>query len=335
VNAGLEQADFYLIKILTAAKNKSGDEQANLRAFATGWKDTLSKLAEFAHEYCKLGLDFNPKGGDLSSFSGGGGDAAPADDGGGFAPPPPGPPPSVEDLTGGSAPAPTEAKKGMTDVFAALQRGSDVTSGLKKVDRSQMTHKNPDLRNAPGLAPKEKTGKTDTKKAAAPAVKKPPSLELTKGTWFCENYEDQSSPIEIKDVEQKQSVYVAKCRNVTIIIHDKVKSISIDNCFRVSVSFKSVVSGVELFNSQRCTVEVSEYAPSIAIDKSDGSAVVLLKNAFANPPMLVTSKISETNLVVPGATDEADPIEIPIPEQFVTKVSKDKKLSTNPMAHGD
>jgi len=337
VQAGLEQADFYLIKILTAAKNKTGEEQANLQAYAKGWKETLSKLAEFAHEYAKLGIDFNPKGGDLNSWSGGGGDA-PASDGGdmGFAPPPPGPPPSADDLMGGSTtPAPQEKKGGMAGVFSEISKGSSVTSGLKKVDRSQMTHKNPELRNQPGLAPKEKAAKGDTKKAAkADAPKKPPSLELQKGTWFVENYED-AGLIEVKDVEVKQSVYVSKCRNVNIVINDKCKAISIDGCFRVTVTFKSVVSSVELFNSQRCTVEVLESCPSVAVDKSDGSSVVLTKASFANPPQLVTSKISESNLVVPGATDEADPIEIPIPEQFVTTISAQKKLSTVPMAHGD
>jgi len=236
----------------------------------------------------------------------------------------------------GGAPAAAPAKKGaMGDVFAALNSGSAVTAGLKKVEKSQMTHKNAALREQPGLQPKEKKSDGSKKSAPKEAAKKPPSMELQKGTWFVENYEDQSSPIEIKDIEVKQSVYVSKCRNVTVIISEKCKAISVDGCFRVNVQFKSVVSSVELFNSQRCTIEVLESCPSIAIDKSDGSAVVLTKASFANPPQLVTSKISESNLVVPGATDDADPIEIPIPEQFVTLVSKDKKLKTEPMGHGD
>jgi len=238
-------------------------------------------------------------------------------------------------MGGSSAPATTEKKKpGMGDVFSALNSGSSVTSGLTKVDRSQMTHKNPALREQPGLAPKEKAGggaKPAEKKAAA---KKPPSLELTKGTWFCENYDGESA-LNIPDVEIKQGVYIANCRNTNIIISDKVKSIAIDGCHRVHVTFKSVVSSVELVNCQRVSVEVTEFCPSIAIDKSDGSSVILSKAAFANPPQLVTSKISESNLVVPGATDEADPIEIPIPEQYVTLISKDKKLHTNPMGHGE
>jgi hypothetical protein len=31
-------------------------------------------------------------------------------------------------------------------LFSALNKGGDITKGLKKVDKSQMTHKNPALR---------------------------------------------------------------------------------------------------------------------------------------------------------------------------------------------
>lgn len=34
----------------------------------------------------------------------------------------------------------------MGSVFAALNQGENVTKGLKKVDKSEMTHKNPELR---------------------------------------------------------------------------------------------------------------------------------------------------------------------------------------------
>lgn len=40
----------------------------------------------------------------------------------------------------------------MGGVFAALNKGEGVTAGLKKVEKSEMTHKNPGLR-AGGLVP--------------------------------------------------------------------------------------------------------------------------------------------------------------------------------------
>lgn len=37
---------------------------------------------------------------------------------------------------------------GLGGVFAALNKGEGVTSGLKKVDKSEMVHKNPELRGS-------------------------------------------------------------------------------------------------------------------------------------------------------------------------------------------
>jgi len=229
----------------------------------------------------------------------------------------------------------------MGAVFDSINRGGDVTSGLKKVDSSQ---KAKNMKDVPVLVPKEK--KTETKAPAKGAgagagVKKPPTLVLSKGTWFCENYEDAT--VDIPSVEIKQSVYVCKAKNCTITIPDKCKSISVDGCVKVKIIFRSIVSVFELFNSQRCTVECTETFPSIAIDKSSGCIVSLVnREGIRTPPQVITSNISECNIQMPGAREEDDPIEIPIPEQYETSIVVGAagttplyKLRTNPMAHGD
>lgn len=60
------------------------------------------------------------------------------------APPPPPPAPKPSDF-----PAAEGGKSTVPDVSALisqLNKGADVTAGLKKVDKSQMVHKNPELR---------------------------------------------------------------------------------------------------------------------------------------------------------------------------------------------
>jgi adenylyl cyclase-associated protein len=339
VQGGVEAADFYLIKILTLAKNKSGEEQQNLRNYASGFKDVLSKLAEFAHENFKLGLDWNPKGGDLASFSaggGGGGDAA-GEDMGGAPAPPPGPPPSIEELGGSAEPPKAAGAPGMGAVFADINKGEGVTSGLKKVDKSMKTK---NMKDVPVLVPKEKKAAGGKQFKAAHEEKKPPKLELSKGTWFVEWYEDQT--LEIKDVEIKQSVYITKCRGCQIVIPDKCKSIAVDGCFKTTITFKSVVSTFEMFNSQRCVADVTDSVPSVAIDKSQGCQIHLSRSALKEPPQVITSNISETNIQCPGAKDEDDPIEIPVPEQFQTTIKVNPSgskqlygLNTTPVTHGD
>lgn len=56
-------------------------------------------------------------------------------------PPPPPPPPPAAAPSAAAVPA-----GGAAAVFAELNRGEDVTKGLRKVDKSEMTHKNPALR---------------------------------------------------------------------------------------------------------------------------------------------------------------------------------------------
>jgi len=345
VQNGLEQADFHLIKLLTAAKAKTGDEQKDLRAFVSTFKALLTNLGEYVQEFHTKGLEWTPRGGDVKDFKpsadagAAGAGAAPAaaeEEAGGAPPPPPGPPPSAEDLAGGAV-VEKKVAPGMGAVFDSINRGGDVTSGLKKVDASQ---KAKNMKDRPVLVPKAKAA-TETKAPAKSAAKKPPTLVLTKGTWFCENYEDTT--VDIPSVEIKQSVYVLKAKNCTITVPDKCKSISVDGCVRVRIVFRSVVSNFELFNSQRCTAECTESFPSIAIDKSSGCIVALTSRAgLATPPQIVTSNISECNIQVPGAREEDDPIEIPIPEQFETALVVGApgatplyKLRTNPTAHGD
>ena len=75
--------------------------------------------------------------------------SAPAPAGGAPPPPPPPPPPVAPSAPAASA---APAAGGINAVFEQLNRGEEVTKGLRKVDKSQMTHKTPALR-AGGTVP--------------------------------------------------------------------------------------------------------------------------------------------------------------------------------------
>ena len=98
------------------------------------------------------------------------------------APPPP-PPPPID--TGAAPAAPTS---GIGAVFAELNKGSEVTKGLRKVDKSEMTHKNPELR-ASSAVPSSATSPVGKKpvrpsKPAALAGKKPSKMALEGTKWI-------------------------------------------------------------------------------------------------------------------------------------------------------
>ena len=102
-------------------------------------------------------------------------------------PPPPGPPPVLQINEQKAAPSPAG---GLGAVFSELNKGEAVTKGLRKVDKSEMTHKNPSLRagsTVPERGPSAR-GKSPAPPGTKPKpesmrVKKPPKKELEGNKW--------------------------------------------------------------------------------------------------------------------------------------------------------
>jgi adenylyl cyclase-associated protein len=113
-------------------------------------------------------------------------------------PPPPGPPPPP--MRFDDAPkvvAPSSSNSALGAVFDDLNKGSDVTKGLRKVNADQMTHKNPSLR-AGAIVPTRSDSASSASsisrnKSPAPGkkpkpesmrTKKPPSKRLDGNKWI-------------------------------------------------------------------------------------------------------------------------------------------------------
>lgn len=89
----------------------------------------------------------------------------------------------------GSEAAPSAGGSGLGAVFSELNKGEAVTKGLRKVDRSEMTHKNPSLRAGSTVPDGDSSNR---QKSPAPGkkpkpesmrVKKPPKKELDGNKW--------------------------------------------------------------------------------------------------------------------------------------------------------
>jgi adenylyl cyclase-associated protein len=120
----------------------------------------------------------------------------------GGAPPPPPPPPPLPNFQETPPPATKSSEGAMDAVFEQLSKGEAVTAGLKKVDKSQMTHKNPSLRaTAPVPTRSDSSGSMGSTRAKSPAppgkkpkpesmrTKKPARKELAGNKWYfvCSN----------------------------------------------------------------------------------------------------------------------------------------------------
>ncbi|KAF1949555.1 hypothetical protein CC80DRAFT_497441 [Byssothecium circinans] len=252
-------------------------------------------------------------------------------------PPPPGPPPPGLPPPPGAAPAPKKSAADMGAVFDELNKGEAVTKGLKKVDTSQMTHKNPSLRaKAPVPTRSDSNGSLRSKSPAPPGkkpkpesmrTKKPPKKELDGNKWIIEHFDSPSEMVEI-DAEMNHSILISRCKNTTIRINGKGNAISIDNAERTSIVIDSLVSSVDVIKCPKFALQVIDTLPTLLLDQVDGATVYLSKNSLNTE--IFTSKCSNVNINLPTADD--DFAENAVPEQIRTLV-KDGQLVSEIVEH--
>jgi len=270
---------------------------------------SYGEIQDYIQKNFVTGLVWNKNGVDVSSMGGAPSSGAPA--------PPPPPPPGPPLPVGGPS-----SDSGSSDVtqalFADLNKGADITKGLKKVTKDMQTHKNPALR---GNQPVK--GASGSNSSATPT--KPPKCQLVGKKWEVENY-ISNKDIQIKDTNAKQSVYIFKCVDSTVVVKGKVNNIVIDGCKKTALCFDDAISSVDIVNSQSIQVQVTGKVPTVSIDKTDGCQVYLSADSLNAD--IVTAKSSEMNILIPDPKNkDADFKEIPLPEQFKTKFDGQKMVT--------
>ncbi|KCV70230.1 hypothetical protein H696_02560 [Fonticula alba] len=309
-----EAAQFYSNRVLKDFRGKD-DTQAS---WAQSVPALFNELADFVKKFHTTGLVWNPAGKEATAASvpAAAAAAAPA----AAEKPAVSPKPEAIKSVPAASVAPTAAAG--ASLFGELNQGGSVTSGLRKVDQSQMTHKNPELRSssvvaaAPSrAAPKEAVGQT----------------ELLGNKWDVQNHIGQT--ITIESQETRQTVYIYNCSNTTIFIKGKVNAVTVDKCKKVAVVVDTVISGVEIVNSQSGQFQILEKCPTINIDKTDGLQLYLSKDAIDID--ILTAKSSELNVYTPGKTEDDDHLETPLPEQFKSTFCKETRTwITETIKHG-
>jgi hypothetical protein len=136
--------------------NTSGDDTH--KEWQTTFTEILNELQKYVRKHFPQGIKWNSSGLPADTFIGQSPSLSPAplaaptspgpSAGGAPPPPPPPPPPPAPDSLMPPTAMPASADKGssMGAVFSQLNQGEKITSSLKHVDKSQMTHKNPSLR---------------------------------------------------------------------------------------------------------------------------------------------------------------------------------------------
>ncbi|XP_071546634.1 adenylyl cyclase-associated protein 1 isoform X7 [Panulirus ornatus] len=321
-----DSAVFYTNKVLKEYREK---DKLHVE-WVQNWNNVFKELQEYVKKYHTTGLSWNSRGGNAMANL----KAAPANCG--VPPPPPSgnipPPPPMMKLE----PKPTGASDdGRAALFESINKGTAITSGLKKVDRSaprrhsqqtgvrtsqtvtddMKTHKNPSLREGPKPFVKQSSPLS----RVSPARDGPtgrPRVVLEGKKWFVE-YQNDKPDIIIKEAKMDQSVYIFRCQNTIVQIKGKLNSVILDSCKKSSVVFDNLVSSAEVVNCQSCQVQVMGVMPILSIEKTDGCQVYLSKSSLNTE--IVTAKSSEMNILIPK--DDGEFVECPIPEQFKTVIN--------------
>lgn len=84
-----------------------------------------------------------------------------------------------------------------------------------------------------------------------------------------------------------------------------------------------------MVNCHSVQLQVEKQAPSVAIDKTDG-VNFFVPSDIVSETQVVTAKSSSINVTV--TNDEEDPIEFPLPEQFINKYVGGRWI-TEPVRH--
>jgi adenylyl cyclase-associated protein len=226
----------------------------------------------------------------------------------------------------------------MTAVFASLNQGSAITSSLRKVDKSEMTHKNPSLRST-GTVPERTSSQSSSssrgksplpnKKPDSMRSKKPGKKELDGNKWILENFDNTGNELVEIHAELNQSILISRCNKTVIKVHGKGNAISIDNCTSLSILVESLVSALEVIKCQKFAVQVDGVVPTVLLDQVDGAQIYLGSESLGTE--VFTSKSSGVNMVVPPGDDEGgdegDSKEMPVPEQIRSVVEEGKVVS--------
>ncbi|KAF8682381.1 Cyclase-associated protein [Rhizoctonia solani] len=321
-----DSATFYANRVLKDFKDK---DQKHTE-WARGFLALLDELKKYVTEHHTTGLAWNPKGGDAAQFKSA---SAPAAGGAPPPPPPPPPPAGVPPPPAPAASAPAPAVPDTSAVFAQINQGADITKGLRKVNKDEMTHKNPALRASGTVPTTSGAGARRPSKPAKPAAlqtKKPPKMELSGNKWSIENYENESGVV-VENTEISHVINVFNCKNTTIQIKGKVNGVVLFNCKKTSVLIESLVAGLSITSSPSFTVQITGVSPTIQIDNSDSGQIYLSKECLGVE--IITAKCSAINVSIPEEGEEEGVfVEKAVPEMLRTTV-QNGKLVTNIVEH--
>ena len=97
--------------------------------------------------------------------------------------------------------------------------------------------------------------------AAKVEVKRPATKELKYNTWYIEHYGKEVLKFEGEDVQPNSGFALIKCKDTTLVVDGKCKTIMLENCQNVKLIVTSVMANIEVLNCKKITITIKEQLP--------------------------------------------------------------------------
>lgn len=226
----------------------------------------------------------------------------------GGAPPPPPPPPSVSQLTANIlSKSASQPQGGLSGVFAELNQGESIASGLRKTDKKALKEIKPPVSRS--AKPKLATFTPASSKKLFPRV------ELVESKWHVEDLEDRHD-VEIS-ASMGQSVQIDNCRNCTIKIIGKAATFNLSRSDHVGLLVETMVASCDIVNSADFGLQVTGTMPSLMLDQCSQGSIYLSEESLGVD--LYTSQTTAINVNIPEEEPGAYR-EVPLGEQILHNI---------------
>jgi len=216
---------------------------------------------------------------------------------------------------------------GVGDLFSQInQKGDSITQGLKKAEKNKDKPAE-QVTSVPVVEPKTTTTTYKSEKNSLPT--QPAKKSKVYFNFFVENFvNDQTITITEEEASIKDMIKIDNCVNCSIKVDAKVKGIILNNCRKVMLVFKSVISNVDIMYSKSIEVWAQEKVSSILVDSCESVRVTLPKDLNTD---VVSSKVTALNVTYLNDAGEYEK-DFPVTDQFVTRWDAEKKrFVTKPM----
>jgi len=202
IESSIGGSDYWANNIRKEYRTTNPDQMA----FCDTFKTLLIELMAYVKEHHTTGVAWNPQGADAASFDASKLSAT-----------------APKAAAAAAAVAAVAAPAGKADLFAALNKGGAITSGLKTVTKDMQTWR-AEYKGGDAPVPAPAPVPAAARKPAADAVKGPAKFEFQAATskWCVENQTGASGVLEVKIGDKKETVYIYGCAGATISIVGKV-----------------------------------------------------------------------------------------------------------------